>query len=320
MDKHRNASGSGRMQAQLRKHYYLESFVVIAPQRTKRPQKTSSEVVSEKLDESHPIESEESLFEIKGDSGDWHVKVVKNRYPAFLPNNQNAQGAHEVVIETPETHTPFAELSVDQIAHILQAYQQRVQHHKESYKYVSVFKNNGARAGASLNHAHSQIIATNITPPLVRMERKALTQYQETHGTSALCDVIRWELTQAQRVVAHTRHSTTLCPYASQLPLEAWVIPNRQHHSITDLSEEEVHSLADHLKGVATALTANSIDFNFHLHEGIEDENNHFHIRLLPRISPHGGFEFDTDIFINPISPEYARKWYQKYIKIPHAL
>ena len=311
----------GPAPTQLRKHYYMDSFAVIAPQRSKRPNNTSAqEIVSEKDQASHPIEDEESIFEIKDKSGNWQVKVVKNAFPAFTDDNPETKGEHEVILETPKPDTPFAELSVEEITVVLRTYQERIRQLGQRYEFISVFKNHGKRAGASLNHTHSQIIATDIVPPEVRRERAAVTQYQEKHGTSPLCDVIRWELTQGERVVAHTRHNSTICPYASRFPLEAWIVPNRQHHSIVDLSDEEITSLADHLKGVTSALTANAIDYNFHLVEGIDGQSNHFYVKVLPRITYQAGFEHDTGIYINPISPEYARKWYQKYIKIPNVV
>lgn len=306
-----------RTGAHLRKHYYLDQYVVVAPARAKRPQQTKESVVSQKT-EAHPkIEDSPSIYEVASKHGGWQVKVVENKYPAYTPENEHAEGAQEVVLETPEVGIPFHMLSVDEIQLVLETYQARAKMLRQQFGYISIFKNHGHRAGASLAHTHSQIIASSFIPPQVRHDRSVLTEYQHKHDTSALCDIIRWELKQDERAVAHTRYTTTICPYASQYPLEVWIIPNRQAHSIVDLSPEELHSVADHLKGVSYALASNGIDFNYHLQEGISGEYNHFYIKVTPRIATLAGYELNTGVHINPFSPERAREWYQHHIKTP---
>ncbi|MEX0749137.1 MAG: DUF4931 domain-containing protein [Candidatus Saccharimonadales bacterium] len=317
VDKNTHNRSQSDEPSQVRKHYYLNQYVVIAPRRNKRPRPKSEEVLSQKTELQPQIESNPSLYEVPNEEGGWRIKVVANDYPALSPGSTRAKGAQEVVLETPAINTPFHQLSIEQIQAVLETYQHRTHLLRQRYGYVSIFKNHGPQAGATLAHTHSQIIASEFIPPEVRREREVLTEYQLKHDTSALCDVIRWELEQDQRAVAHTRFTTTITPYASQYPLEIWIIPNRQSHSIVNLSTEELRSLADHLKGVATALGGNGVDYNYHLQEGIADEYNHFFIKVIPRLSILGGYELNTGTHINTISPEYACKWYQKHIKTP---
>lgn len=308
--------------SQVRKHYYRDQYVVIAPRRMRRPARSDRRTVSSRKHSlHHSIEDTPSLLEIPDEkSGDWHVKVVPNAYPALEPSGEHPHGSQEVVLETPRLDVPFHKLSVTDIERVLYAYQHRIATLRGQFRYVSVFKNHGSMAGATLDHTHSQIIATDTVPPEVATDRDALTQYQYIHKTSVLCDVIRHEMTENRRVVIPSRHTTTICPYASQFPLEAWIIPHRQCHSITDLSPDEMYSVADHLKGVTVALGSSDIDFNYHLMENAPDAFNHFYIKVTPRLAPYGGFELNTGMHINPVSPEYASFWYQKHIKAPHAV
>ena len=154
----------------------------------------------------------------------------------------------------------------------------------------------------------------------LKHEAEVFSQYQKEHGTSPLCDVVRWELEQQRRIVAHTRFTTTLAPYASQFALESWIIPNRQAQSICDLNQEEIRSLADHIKGITLGLGSSGLDFNFHLQEPIPGYPNHFYIKVAPRVTIQAGFELNTDIYINPVAPEFAAGWYRKYIKTPDAV
>lgn len=313
----KNTTTDQSVRSELRKHYYLNRYVVVSPRRNKRPQQLSKDVVSRKTEASTPIENSPSLYEHPGNGQPWNIKVVTNKYPAYSPDNDVARGHQEVVLETPKKETPFHKLEVDEIADVLRAYQARIAALRQSYNYISIFKNHGLASGASLAHTHSQIIATEIIPPEVEFDRQAQTDYQTDYDTSPLCDVIRWELKQMLRVVAHTRYATTICPYASSWPLETWIIPNRQKQSLADLEDMEIRSLADHLKGVALALSSSNIDYNYHLQEPVPGLSNHCYIKVAPRFTTPGGYEFNTGIYINPVSPEYATSWYRKYIKIP---
>lgn len=304
--------------AQLRKHYYLEQYVAVAPRRLRRPQRSSSTTPGGHTPRNkHPVTSKSGILEIPGEEDAWRVKVIPNAYPAFTPDNYQSRGRQELVLETAREDTPFYALEVEEMEDILRAYQRRIFDLSQDYQYVSVFKNHGADAGASLDYTHSQIIATDLAPPQIAYQRHTLHNYQLEHQSSPMCDVIRWELTNKERVIAHTRYTTTICPYSSRFPLEAWIIPNRQVRSLVELDDNEIHSLADHLKGIATALSVNKIDFNYHIAEPINGYSNHCYLTVIPRLTVPGGFEHDTGIYINPVSPEYAAPWYQKHVKTP---
>lgn len=313
----KNTTTNQPVRSELRKHYYLNSFVVVAPRRNKRPQQLARDIVSHKTEPYPDIEKAPSIYELPGGGKPWRIKVVANLYPAYTPENDMARGSQEVILETPKEKTPFHKLSVDEIADVFRVYQARIVDLRRQYNYISIFKNHGPASGASLAHTHSQIIATEIIPPETEIDRQAQTDYQNDYQASALCDVVRWELKQTLRVVAHTRHTTTICPYASRYPLEAWIIPNRQRQSLAELDDAETRSLADHLKGVVMALSGSKIDYNFHIQEPVPGLSNHTFIKLAPRFTIPGGYEFNTDIYTNPVSPEYATSWYRKYIKIP---
>ena len=104
----------------------------------------------------------------------WSFRVVPNKFPALriegeleptgegLYDRMNGVGAHEVVIETPDHGATLATLPVDAVADVLLAYRERMVDLKKDprFEYVLVFKNHGEAAGASLEHPHSQLIAT----------------------------------------------------------------------------------------------------------------------------------------------------------------
>src|SRR5262249_16223231 len=104
----------------------------------------------------------------------WSYRVVPNKFPALriegeleptgegLYDRMNGLGAHEVVIESPDHQASLATMPVDAVADVLFAFRERVLDLKkdERFHYILIFKNHGEAAGASLEHPHSQLIAT----------------------------------------------------------------------------------------------------------------------------------------------------------------
>ena len=79
----------------------------------------------------------------------------------------NGVGAHEVVIESPEHDGGDRAAAGRRIwREVFRAYRDRIVDLAKDprLEYVMVFKNHGELAGASLEHTHSQLIATPIVP------------------------------------------------------------------------------------------------------------------------------------------------------------
>jgi UDPglucose--hexose-1-phosphate uridylyltransferase len=64
-----------------------------------------------------------------------------------------------------------------------------------------VFKNVGSVAGASLEHSHSQLIATPIIPRNVADEMEGMEEFYRYRGRCLLCDMIQQEIATETRVV-----------------------------------------------------------------------------------------------------------------------
>lgn len=306
--------------SQVRKHYYLDEYVVIAPKRENRPftvRKSSGQDTVSVKQKNLPIENEKSLFEVKDRNGNWLVKVVKNKYPALSPTSKKAYGHQEIVLETSHEGTPFYDLPITQIEHVLNAYQNRTVNLRKDPKvnYVSIFKNHGIEAGASMAHTHSQIIASQVLPPGVEAEEKIFTKLKQQYGASPLGAALEWEREQQLRIIKANLYVTAFAPYASQRPLEVWLVPNRYFSTITEATQNELHDFAVLLKGVTGALGSKDLSFNFFLHEKVDHQANHFMIQITPRPNIWAGFELSTkgSFVINPVSPERAASWYRSY-------
>ena len=305
--------------AELRKHYFLDSYVIIAPGRNLRPDLFSHAAEPHKVPSEHcPFDhnSEPAIWQFPR-GADWRVKVVQNAFPALSIDNPKAFGKQEVIINTPNHNQEFSELDVSEITELFTAYRHRLRELSklEGIRYVLIFKNDGPVAGASIAHAHCQIFALPIVPPKIARESDALNHYWDQKNSCAYCDAVEWETNQKVRIISQDKNFLAIAPYASSHALEAWLIPRRHVSKFGELSATELHSLATIMKSIAARLDTSMISFNYILQESLDNQDHHFVIKVEPRTSKYAGAEIGTGVEINPVAPEYAALWYQG--KIP---
>src|SRR3990170_1117730 len=96
----------------------------------------------------------------------------------------SAVGHHEVLVESPNHDEHPANAAIPQLVHVVNAYVDRLRDlaAKPYVQYVSIFRNHGQEAGASLTHAHSQLIAMPFVPTTVNEEIAASMNYLSQHG------------------------------------------------------------------------------------------------------------------------------------------
>ena len=94
------------------------------------------------------------------------IEGTLNRQAEGMFDRMNGIGAHEVIIETPDHNASLATLPPKRIEDVLWTFRDRILDLKKDrrFKYILMFKNHGEAAGASLEHAHSQLIALPILP------------------------------------------------------------------------------------------------------------------------------------------------------------
>ena len=225
-------------------------------------------------------------------------------------------GAHEVIIETPEHDKDIADLSQEQVELILRVYRDRCLDLKKDarLKYILIFKNYGAAAGASLEHPHSQLIALPIVPSRVLGEVKGALRHFEHTDRCIFCDILDQEHTEKKRTVYTEEGFIAISPFASRFPFETWILPNEHHASFDALSDEKIKALARTLKTTLSKLKhcLHDPSFNFMLHTipigGKETDSYHWHIEIIPILTRVAGFELGTGFYVNPTPPEIAAR------------
>jgi UDPglucose--hexose-1-phosphate uridylyltransferase len=263
---------------------------------------------------------------LPANSPGWTYRVVPNKFPALrvegdldasgegLYDRMNGVGAHEVVIESPEHGASLATMPVDAVSEILLAYRERVRDLRKDprLEYVLIFKNFGEAAGASLEHPHSQLIATPITPIMVTEELGGSARYFELKERCVWCDILRQERRDRRRLVMEGDGFTVIAPFAPRFPFETWIVPTRHRSAFEDCEIDELRGLATVLRGFLARLAALLGDppFNYMLHTAPLREaaldHFHWHLEIIPKLTRVAGFEWGSGFFINPVAPEDA--------------
>jgi UDPglucose--hexose-1-phosphate uridylyltransferase len=327
---------------ELRKDLITREWVVIAKERAKRPgdfnhHRQEAAVTTKDHSVCPFCEGNESMtppeiYAIRDDSSNpdtrgWSVRVVPNRFPALekgIPLNRgpagiydrmNGMGAHEVVIETPEHGKRVSDLSLEQVKNVLKVYQRRYSELKAEphLKYVLIFRNYGKVAGASIEHPHSQIIATPMIPQQVWVQVKGLEQYYEYRARCAYCQIIEEELKEGIRIAAQNNFFVSIEPFASKYPFETWIMPRKHRSNLLEAGEEELKDLAEILKETLQRIHACLSDPPYNLmfinapwsYESLF----HWHIEIIPRLTIAAGFELGTGIYINVAAPEDTARY-----------
>jgi len=309
----------------------VDRWVIIAPERAERPN-ALLRPLPERDDEVCPfcpgneqMTPPEILSRRPADNG-WTLRVVPNRYPALRVEVQMSRsgnglfdlmagvGAHEVVIETREHKLTLADVPVEQIEEILRAWQERMLDLSRDIRLKSIiaFKNHGAPAGATLFHAHSQLVALPFVPPSLSEELRGARRHFEEKERCVYCDVIAQELREKERVVIEAEGAVALAPWAARSPFETWIFPREHRSGFESASGQELRAVADALRAMLRKIDValEKPAFNLYLHtmplREPANEHYHWHLELKPVLTQQAGFEWASGCHINPTPPEEA--------------
>ncbi|CAH9069085.1 unnamed protein product [Cuscuta epithymum] len=322
---------------EIRKDGINDRWVIFSPARSRRPSDFKAKSNPNPNNQSgcpfckgHEHECAPEIFRIPPDAtSDWGIRVIQNLYPAVnrdlhfqAENNHDSLhgvvsirgfGFHDVVIESPVHSVHLSDLSQAWIGDVFLAFKTRIDQIRinQSIKYVQVFKNHGASAGASMSHSHSQIIALPIIPPTVSARLSSMKEYFQQCGTCSLCNVHADDL-----MITKSTHFTSVVPFAATFPFEIWIIPRNHSAFFHDLDSEKAFDLAGQLKLVLLTLSSqlNNPPFNFMIHSSPFEVDPsylpscHWYLQIVPHLSGVGGFELGTGCYINPVFPEDAAK------------
>ncbi len=178
-------------------------------------------------------------------------------------------------------------------------------------------------------HVRSQLIATPVTPKRVKEELTGTRRYFEDKERCLICDVLAQEREMKERIVFESAHTIVLCPFASRFPFELGVFPKRHHCDFAAITAEEMADLAAAMKQVLERLKTvlGNPPYNAVLHPApfrrhrvkagywkTIEEDYHWHLELIPRLTRVAGFEWGSGFYINPTPPEEAAKYLRDHV------
>jgi UDPglucose--hexose-1-phosphate uridylyltransferase len=292
-------------------------WTILAPARLARPRAADAAVGLPLLCpfcEGHEDQTPPEVFAIRDGSlpntAGWRVRVVPNRYPALTdadPGNNVAYGRHEVIIERPDHAADIDNLSLGQLTDVMTVYQQRLiaLSAYAAVKSVLIFKNCHPAAGASQDHAHAQVLAFPIVPPM-------LAGLPETDLDATI--------TAADLLVEHSTHHVVYCPPASRFPLEIWIAPRSREPDFRCATPEQLRDLARFVKRALSALRRliDPLAYNYFLHTtsftNDSSRQNRWTLKIAPRLEGMGGCELGAGVWINPLPPTWASQQYRKIL------
>ncbi len=322
--------------SELRKDPVVGRWVIISTERGKRPSGWASEPNTKgggfcPFCPGHEDKTPPEILAIrplteKKDVPGWDIRVVPNKFPALnIEGELNAKGfgnydmmngigAHEVIIETPKHASDLADLSEEQIVDVLLTYRARILDLGKDarFKYILVFKNHGGAAGASLEHSHSQLIATPIIPKRVVEEIEGSRRFFDYKERCVFCDMIQYDMKAKVRLVSMNDGFAAIAPFAPRFPFETWILPTAHCSHFERMPESLLLNLARILK--ETLARINGVlgypPFNFVLHTApVQDDDlsiYHWHFEVIPKLMKIAGFEWGSGFYINPTPPEVA--------------
>jgi len=316
--------------SEIRKHYFLDEHCIIATGRAKRP--SAPEACSDSRpsgpcvfcqgqeDKTPPATAVYKDGHVLRDTEDervtgWDVRCIPNMYPALSPDAPEpvkpefealrGYGFHEVIIEHPAHDSRLHLFSDEEILLLMQVYRDRVMHYgaQGGIKYVSLFKNWGKKAGASIEHTHSQLIALPFMPAYIQRELDAVKNLDKC----PYCDMIGKEK-NGRRQVYINGHFIVIAPYCSGVPYELWVIPLKHVHHLSGFTREMLSSLGDSIRFAISRLDATipGLAYNYMFFQTEDCRDYHLNLRIQPVTSVAAGFERGTGIYINTMPPEIA--------------
>jgi UDPglucose--hexose-1-phosphate uridylyltransferase len=259
----------------------------------------------------------------------WSVRVVPNRFPALkiegdldreaegIYDRMNGIGAHEVLVETPNHERQMKDLSVPELTEVLFAFKARILDLRNDlrFRYILLFKNQGQLAGASLDHAHSQLIALPVVPRQVVEEIEGAKRHYEHKERCIFCDVVGQERRDRSRLVFENEDFMAFAPYAPRSPFETWIVPKRHESNYEAEPKERLSLCAQALGTTLRRLSAALGDpaFNFIVHSNplrdAASPSYHWHIEVMPALTQVAGFEWGSGFHINPVPPEEAAEF-----------
>ena len=289
-----------------------QSWVLVSPQRTKRPwqgevgQKAAPSGVSYDP-QCYLCPGNQRAGGAANPAYDGIFSFV-NDYAALLPDSpppaeapqaplliaEPARGVCKVLCYHPDHSLTLARMTRAEIRPVVDAWTREYEQLAglDWIQYVQIFENRGAMMGASNPHPHGQIWSTGFLPDEPAAETQAQLAHLASTGRCLLCDYLLAEQAapgDQGRVIFENEHFAALVPWWAVWPFEVLLVSRRHAGALPEFTGEERDGLADALKRLTTRydnLFATSFPYTMGFHQSPTDGQAHpewhFHAHFYP--------------------------------------
>ena len=230
--------------------------------------------------------------------------VFENDYPAMLPNVSSSEmdqaglilargerGICRVLCFSPRHDLTIPRMQLEEIRRVVKVWTEQYQELGEVswVRHVQIFENRGVLMGASNPHPHCQIWANEELPNIPSKEQAAMREFLETHEKCMLCEYLRMEIADGERIVCENDGFVALVPYWAVWPFETMILSRRHVASLGALEVTEQRYLADILQRLTIRydnLFETAFPYSMGFHQAPTDGESypefHFHAHYFP--------------------------------------
>ncbi len=204
---------------------------------------------------------------------------------------EGEQGICRVICFSPRHDLTIPEMSDQEVLQIVELWQNEfiTLSKKQEINYVQIFENKGSIMGCSNPHPHGQIWAQSTIPDEPYKETISQNIFFSKHGKSLLAVYLEEELDNKQRIIDENEFFVSLVPFWSVWPFETMIISKRKIMNISEMSPEEMKSLAQIMKTLLIRydnIFSTSFPYSSGIHQAPCDGNDypgwHFHMHFYP--------------------------------------
>lgn len=323
----------------IRKNLITNDWVIFAtnrenkPRELKKEEKDNVKILAERPEHKADCpfcpgneKPDDALVFTIGDVKDWKVRIVANKFSSLdrniipqkrftpLKKEFDGFGIHDVIIDSPKHNTTLALMNQEEATDLVTAYHRRYNeiHQNELVKHIVVFKNQGVRAGGSLEHPHSQIYGLPVVPFETSVRVHEMERYFDINDHCLLCEIMQSELAEKVRIIYENERFVSFVSYADLSPYHFWIVPKKHSHSFGLCGAEDLKALADCMRivlGKMFVLLKNP-DYNFvfqSLNHADQDKDYfHWYLSVIPQIKTKGGWSYAGGLYVNTVMPEDA--------------
>ena len=282
-------------------------WVLVSPQRAKRPWQGKNEVLPKKLTVSYDSDcylcpgNTRINGAVNPDYKDVYVfqndfAALQNNVKEFNLDNKllkakSESGICKVICFSPDHSKSLGEMNKKEILKVIEAWQTEylLLGKEKNINYVQIFENKGEIMGCSNPHPHGQIWSQSSLPNEVVKKNTNQLNYFLNQQSSLLKDYLHQEIKEKERIIYENKNCVVLVPFWAIWPFETMIIPKKHQQNISMLDVEEKKDFAEAILMITKTydkLFECSFPYSSGIHQAPTDNKNnqhwHWHMSFYP--------------------------------------